>query len=419
MKFNVSFANREAASRLKFPHFELLVWTFCVTQRSKLSFLCFTSRTRKPIGYRMSSSLFLYQIILTLVCQALCDDPIKDLNCFNDYEAEMTCSFSSESLRNCSGYKLNVTQKLAYEINRYSCVFERSHHNSICECKIEVEGFITEEIFSTTLLKGTKVLLQRDFKTIDYIKPKTPVLFVKKTENRNFHVTWDDSYGQRNVFTDNLFITLTYRIKGEIETNSTKEANTVGFCVIVGSLLQPKTEYILTAKMSSNYNGQKIYSDQSVAVHFTTAPLPNEIVKLVVPPLCIGLLIIICMTFICFLRMKSKWWDKIAKPTIKDNFGNKDQLLPHSSNAVYPNQVEVINPDFEEGKKSISKVCVNPNNERSSHSVESSPGDNGQAVCDFGSNPVQDIRSQLDIAIALDILRLKWNTPLNQFTEMP
>nr|ABS86038.1 IL-4RA-like protein 2 soluble form [Danio rerio]AEZ49866.1 soluble IL-4 receptor alpha isotype [Danio rerio] len=218
----------------------------------------------------MSSSLFLYQIILTLVCQALCDDPIKDLNCFNDYEAEMTCSFSSESLRNCSGYKLNVTQKLAYEINRFSCVFERSHHNAICECKIEVEGFITEEIFSTTLLKGTKVLLQRDFKTIDYIKPKTPVLFVKKTENRNFHVTWDDSYGQRNVFTDNLFITLTYRIKGEIETNSTKEANTVGFCVIVGSLLQPKTEYILTAKMSSNYNGQKIYSDQSAAVHFTT-----------------------------------------------------------------------------------------------------------------------------------------------------
>lgn len=368
----------------------------------------------------MSSLFLLCQIILTLVCQALCYDPIEDLNCLNDYDAEMTCSFPSESLRSCSGYKLNVTQKLEYDINRYTCIFERSLHNAICECKIEVQGFITEEIFSTTLLEGTKVLLKKEFRTVDYIKPKPPVLFVEKTENGNFHVTWDDNYKGKNVFTDSLSINLTYVIKGENETMSKKVSNTVGFHDIVGSSLQPKTEYILTAKMSSDYNDEKIYSDQSEAVYFTTAPLPNEIVKLVVPPLCIGLLIIICIIFICVLRMKSNWWDKIAKPTIKNNFGDKKgHVLPPSFNAVSPIHVEVLKLDLEEEKKLISPLCVNPNNERSSHSVESSTGDYGQALCDSGSNPVQDFRSQIELAMAKDFLRLTKNTPTNKFTEMP
>lgn len=131
------------------------------------------------------------------------------------------------------------------------------------------------------------------------VKPKPPVLFVEKTENGNFHVTWDDNYKGKNVFTDSLSINLTYVIKGENETvremvyrwykiflyicrffinkiktlsiqMSKKVSNTVGFHDIVGSSLQPKTEYILTAKMSSDYNDEKIYSDQSEAVYFTT-----------------------------------------------------------------------------------------------------------------------------------------------------
>ncbi len=33
----------------------------------------------------------------------------EDLKCFNDYETEMKCSLSTDRLKSCSGYKLNIT----------------------------------------------------------------------------------------------------------------------------------------------------------------------------------------------------------------------------------------------------------------------------------------------------------------------
>ncbi len=91
-----------------------------------------------------------------------------------------------------------------------------------------------------------------------------------------------------------------------------------------------------------------------------TASSPNEIAKMVIPPLCFGLIIIICVIFICILmwvlsfvffhhsitkvfrvliflhasltnsvlthlhyRMKTNWWDKISKPKIDANLGEE------------------------------------------------------------------------------------------------
>lgn len=54
-----------------------------------------------------------------------------------------------------------------------------------------------------------------------------------------------------------------------IQTSATV-SNTVGFSEIVGENLQPNTEYILTARMSTEYNGHKILSDQSAPVEFTS-----------------------------------------------------------------------------------------------------------------------------------------------------
>lgn len=47
-------------------------------------------------------------------------------------------------------------------------------------------------------------------------------------------------------------------------------SNVLGFFEIVGINLQPNTNYILTARMSTNYNERKILSDQSAPVEFTS-----------------------------------------------------------------------------------------------------------------------------------------------------
>jgi len=51
---------------------------------------------------------------------------------------------------------------------------------------------------------------------------------------------------------------------------SMNKQNSVGFYEIVDRNLQPNTNYILTARMSTDYNKHKILSDQSAPVEFTS-----------------------------------------------------------------------------------------------------------------------------------------------------
>lgn len=333
----------------------------------------------------MFSTILKRQIILTLICHGFCYEPTEEvLKCFNDYETEIKCSLSTDHLKSCSGYEVNITHTVFITFhNKYTCIFERSNYSHNCECKIKVQGFVVSETFNTTLLEGTNVLRKTFMTTEDFIKPKTPVLSVQKTENGNFNVTWDDQYEKSLVvrnFLEDLRINLTYGIKGEHEHIFKMVQNTVGSFEIVGRNLQPNTNYILTATMSTGYNDHSISSDQSTPVEFTTSSSPNEIAKMVIPALCVGLIIIICVVFICILRMKTNWWDKISKPKIDASLGEeKGNILPPSDMKFSPISVEIPTLDLQEDKKLILALSVDTNNEKSSLSVESMPVDYGQA----------------------------------------
>ncbi|XP_048049298.1 uncharacterized protein LOC125270099 [Megalobrama amblycephala] len=369
----------------------------------------------------MFSTFLLCQIILTLICQTHCYEPtVKDLKCFNDFETEMKCSLESDGPISCSGYKLNITHTEADLLKEYTCIFE-SHHSLSCECKVEVQGFVLGEKFTTTLLEGTNVLLSKTFMTDDFIKPKTPVLSVQKTENGNFHVTWDDKYTSYPAgnLKNSLEIHLSYRIKGEDKTVYSNASNSAGFYDIVSKHLQPNTDYILTARMSTSYNGHKILSDQSAPVEFTSPSSPNEMVKTLVPPLCVGLIFISCAMFICVLRMKTKWWDKISKPKVDASFGEeKGHILPPSIMNFSTIHVEIPKLELQE-KKLISASSVDATNEKSSHSVESAADDYGQAGFEENCSPI-NVSSRIKHALEEDFKSLLFtsNTASNQGTTM-
>uniref|UniRef100_A0A9J8AK14 Interleukin-4 receptor alpha N-terminal domain-containing protein n=1 Tax=Cyprinus carpio carpio TaxID=630221 RepID=A0A9J8AK14_CYPCA len=347
-------------------------------------------------------STFKCQIFLTLICIALCYEPTKeDLKCFNDYETEMKCSLSSERLQSCSGHKLNITHLVFDTFEKYTCIFERNHYSDNCECNITVEGFVATEIFNTTLLEGSNVLLYKTFMTSDFIKPKSPVLSVQKTENGNFNVTWDDQYEKNDlvagIFFEGLRINLTYGIKGGHKNISKTVPNTVRSYEIVAKNLLPNTNYILTATMSTDYNDHSIPSDQSATVEFTTSSSPTEIAKIIIPSLCVGLIVIISIIFICILRMKTNWWDKVSKPKIDGNLGEeKGHILPPSVTKFSPIQAEIPTLDLQEDKKLILALSVDTYNEKSSHSVESAPVDYGQAGPDSTTNIALRVVDALD-----------------------
>ncbi|XP_073674605.1 uncharacterized protein [Garra rufa] len=354
----------------------------------------------------MFSTCFKCQIILTFICHAFGYEPIKeDLKCFNDYETEMQCSLSTERLKSCSGYKLDITRPEFHTFKKFTCVFERSPHSDSCECKIKVQGFVITETFAITLLEGTNILLnQKSMQTEEFIKPKTPVLTVQKNENGNFKVTWDDQYEKygsvgRN-FLEDLKINLTYGIKGGRQNITRTESNTAGSFEIVAKNLQPNTNYILTATMSTGYNDHTISSDQSTPVEFITSSSPNETAKMLIPLLCVGLIIIISIIFICVLRMKTNWWDKISKPKIDITLGEeKGHILPPSLMKFSPIHVE---NQKQEQKKLILASSVDTNNEKSSHSVESAPVDYGQACSGSPEENIFTINIASRVERALD-----------------
>ncbi|XP_051569773.1 uncharacterized protein il4r.2 isoform X1 [Myxocyprinus asiaticus] len=325
------------------------------------------------------------QIVLMLLCHALCYEPAEeDFSCFNDYEREMKCSLSSKNLINCSEYKLNTTHTVLEELNKYTCIFERSHHNaSVCECKFEIPGFVPMEIFCTTLLQGVNVLFTKNFSTLEFIKPKTPaILSVQKTPNGDFKVTWDNKYKDKTrYFAQSLSIELTYGIKGGKDTVSKMVMDSMGFYEIVGRNLQPNTDYILTARVKTNYNNNEIFSDRSTPYEFTTSPSLSEILKIVIPGVCVGLIIIIFIIFICFFRIKRMWWDKITKPEIDPNLGKqKGHMLPPSNMKFSPVVVEIPKLDLQEEKKWLVALSEDTNNEQSFNSVDSTHSvDYGQA----------------------------------------
>lgn len=53
----------------------------------------------------------------------------KDLQCFNDYETQMKCSFGTDGLKSCSEYKLNITRSLAYSwvFVQVIYIYKKSH----------------------------------------------------------------------------------------------------------------------------------------------------------------------------------------------------------------------------------------------------------------------------------------------------
>ncbi|XDV12680.1 hypothetical protein PO909_001278 [Leuciscus waleckii] len=330
----------------------------------------------------------------------------------------MKCSLWFDGLISCSGYKLNITQTVVDTLEKYTCIFERSHLSANCECKMKVQGFVLTEIFSTTLLNGPNVLLSKTFVTMDFIKPKTPVLSVQKTENENFYVTWDDKYEKRS-FSESLEIHLTYRTEGGDETISKNVSNSLGFFEIVSINLQPKTNYILTARMSTNYNDRKILSDESAPVEFTSSSSPNELLRTMVPPLCVFLIIFICTIFICVLRMKMNWWDKISKPKINADLGeDKGHILPPSIMNFSSVYVRIPKLDLEEEKNLFSASSFDTNNEKSSHRVESVADDYGQAGFDSGNDKENCSQMKfflrIERALEEDLKSFTNNTPSNQ-----
>ncbi|KAI4892206.1 hypothetical protein NFI96_024092 [Prochilodus magdalenae] len=252
----------------------------------------------------------------------------------------MVCILSAEKL-NCLEYKLNVTLKTIYDDSVYTCSFEHAFHNA-CKCILQIPGFVIGETFQASLLRADEKLMSKAINTEKNIKPKRPtILSVNLTKNGNFLITWDTNYTSplQKAFSESLSIQLTYSINGSKDNSSTQviplEKGRTNY-EIVGRSLQSNSVYVVMARVTTEYNNNSRFSDYSQPYKFITPTSVEDILKIIIPILCVILIIFISILFYCYIKTKKQWWDKIPTPKIVSNFEKTIPFLPSTGNNFSP-----------------------------------------------------------------------------------
>ncbi|KAK1805242.1 hypothetical protein P4O66_019578 [Electrophorus voltai] len=269
----------------------------------------------------------------------------------------MTCHMTPDNTNDCSEYKLNVSLDVQ-PTKTFICRFEHIY-SSACECMFQVNGFVVGETFKANLLRKGNVLFTKYIKTRESIKPKRPIIIsISLTENGNFRITWDTKYTHGTVFYESLSVELTYSVKGSthnVSTNPMKVDQTN--YEFVGRNLQPNSNYIVWARVVTNYND--IYSDYSEPYEFSTSLSLQNILKIIIPISCVILIFFILTIYYCYIKIVREWWDKIPVPTITHSFEKKVPHFPSFQNEFNAVHLETSKLDKNgETRKSYSNVDI-------------------------------------------------------------
>ncbi|KAM9440051.1 uncharacterized protein Hap1MRO34_000418 [Clarias gariepinus] len=271
------------------------------------------------------------------------------LQCYNDYDAELTCTLTLPDPEDCFENKASI---LISKDRYFECRFNQTPTGA-CECRIQdVPGFVIMEIFTVNVSKGNKIWHKENISTEASIKPRRPIITsVVPKPNGDFLITLNTTY-TREPFSESLVVELTYGVEGS-NNNVTKllgEGHTT--YEIVGRNLQPNAKYILRARVKSNYPPNKVFSDYSEAHVFRTLLSLQNILKIILPILCLILIICIFSIYFWFNRILKPWWDKIPTPKFSSNFVKQvPQLLS------FQNELSSVSPVSTE-KLMAKKISV-------------------------------------------------------------
>ncbi|KAJ8344667.1 hypothetical protein SKAU_G00288600 [Synaphobranchus kaupii] len=240
---------------------------------------------------------------------------ISNLNCFNDYEETMVCEFTSGMPLSCSSYSLDFVSQ---HQEHFMCTFmnssRKSNSLSRCRCTVKMPLMVNIEKYTRNLLEGGRVINTRIITAFDNIKPRAPeILSVMPMGNGNYNIMCKKHYDEQSFLYDSLEIQLSYGKKGEADTAWRTIPATLPSQEIVGSHLEPSSEYIVKARSHSpQYNTQ--FSDWSREVEWTVPASVQNVWEIIIPVLSVLLIIVIYASYQGSIRLKTQWWDRIPTP---------------------------------------------------------------------------------------------------------
>ncbi|XP_068587140.1 uncharacterized protein [Cebidichthys violaceus] len=325
-------------------------------------------------------------LILGNIATALSD---QNLVCTNDYTTGFVCHFEAQ---NCTEYSLTLQFNNHNEAG--SSTFTQCDIGQCC-CFVAMT-LILGETHGATVRKGDKIIESININVTHSLKPNTPTIRSVTESNGNFQVMWD-THMIKHIRTE-LRHYLTYHKKGEekepilVTPTTINEWNSYE---ILGQHLDPSTTYVVSVKTYTDISDK--FSDSSEEVEFTTSMSPLALSLAIITSLSFAAVIFTGVIYICYVKLKTKWWDTVAKcpnPKLGVIHSSKPKVLEPGTIVISPACVEPLVPD---DSKQWSKGSLG---DISSGSLQQSSGiSTGSSCLSYANTEPADIIACVDNAL--------------------
>ncbi|NXK91928.1 IL4RA protein, partial [Formicarius rufipectus] len=236
-------------------------------------------------------------------------EPIQEFVCFTDYDKELVCHWKVPAQINCSKEFLLCYSTETSVVN--VCVPENRKDSLMCICTIYQDYFVAGLTYVLALQFNGTHMWNYNVTPALVVKPRAPKnLTIKKTENGNFNLSWEENYSHSSVFSRQPVIyELKYWRKQHPTEVSVKAINyrTKSFEITASSL---KKGYDYVASLRCNYTDYPAYWSEwseEVEFHYDYQVTAEDILQMAVPVSCILIMAGSVICYFCFTKYVSYW----------------------------------------------------------------------------------------------------------------
>ncbi|XP_075421672.1 interleukin-4 receptor subunit alpha isoform X1 [Ascaphus truei] len=249
------------------------------------------------------------------------DRLISNLECFNDYDTEMFCSWERMNVKNDCSSDFQVMY--AREPSKAEvCVPENMNLGGAvlpdkCVCWIEVPFFLQPDTYTIEIESNGTLVQNITVKPSQTVKPKPPTNVTVDLEKDGVMVRWHKGYPTENNLEPNLIFEVHRSNKqNPEEVNNTSLSQMEPELKIYNSLLKPGNDYIVKVRSKPSekayYHGT--WSDWSPEVEWHNDYTIYELLKIFVPFSGALVVALILLCYYCITIYKKGQWNNIPDP---------------------------------------------------------------------------------------------------------
>ncbi|XP_069762416.1 interleukin-4 receptor subunit alpha-like isoform X2 [Narcine bancroftii] len=277
-----------------------------------------STQTRGPgmvIGY--------LSIIAFWLCQDCEAHLSEQLECFNDYIEEMTCSWPVVPGTDCSTDYLLWYQTSLLELQNVTDI--KNLLGSVCQCKISGQSLVYGSTYKIKVyLKGI-VFCIKDIKSSQTIKPLAPYnLTISTTKDKEAFLVWRDVYSNENIDMDMEYQVGCMKAGGNWKIlSSTKQRK-----LMLKTLLEPGYTYHMKVCSRPTHSYSGVWSEWSPVCQWTYDS-SEWISPTLIVFVCIFIPLPAALCYYAFQLVKKSWWEKIPSPlksSVSKQVFNKPQV---------------------------------------------------------------------------------------------